>query len=93
MRLISITGSQCVLELIRPFPKPENRFDWATPAVLLCAFAQLREALCALERVRLIAAIDYFGASRSGKYWLTVSGRNPGSVACVRAAIEKQLMC
>lgn len=83
VRLIWNAGSQCVLELKRPFLEPKNRFDGATPSVLLCAFAQIRGALCALERVRLIAPLDCFWALRSGKHWLIVSGWKSRSVACV----------
>lgn len=58
MRLISNAGSQRVLELMRPFLEPGNRLDCVTPSFSLYAFAQLREALCAVERVRLIVPAD-----------------------------------
>jgi len=58
MRLISNAGSQRVLELMRPFLEPGNRLDCVTPSFSLYAFAQLREALCSVERVRLIVPAD-----------------------------------
>ncbi|HDS1221662.1 helicase [Stenotrophomonas maltophilia] len=58
MRLISNTGSQRVLELMRPFLEVGNRLDCVTPSFSLYAFAQLREALCSVERVRLIVPAD-----------------------------------
>ena len=58
MRLISNAGSQRVLELMRPFLEVGNRLDCVTPSFSLYAFAQLREALCSVERVRLIVPAD-----------------------------------
>ncbi|WP_414613856.1 helicase-related protein [Stenotrophomonas muris] len=47
-----------MLELMRPFLEVGNRLDCVTPSFSLYAFAQLREALCSVERVRLIVPAD-----------------------------------
>lgn len=58
MKLIHNTGSQRVIDLIRPHLKPGNRLGCVTPSFSLHAFAEVREALSALERVQLIVPPD-----------------------------------
>jgi hypothetical protein len=54
MKLIQNTGTQRVIDLMRPHLKHGNRLDCVTPSFSLYAFAEIREALSALERVQLI---------------------------------------
>ena len=58
MKLIHNTGSQRVIDLIRPHLKFGNRLGCVTPSFSLHAFAEVREALSALERVQLIVPPD-----------------------------------
>lgn len=58
MKLIQNTGTQRVIDLMRPHLKHGNRLDCVTPSFSLYAFAEIREALSALERVQLIVPPD-----------------------------------
>ncbi|MDR3351850.1 MAG: helicase [Zoogloeaceae bacterium] len=58
MKLIQNTGSQRVIDLMRPHLKRGNRLDCVTPSFSLYAFAEMREALSALGRVQLIVPPD-----------------------------------
>lgn len=58
MKLIHNTGSQRVIDLIRPHLKPGNRLGCVTPSFSLHAFAEVHEALSALEQVQLIVPRD-----------------------------------
>ncbi len=58
MKLIQNTGTQRVIDLMRPQLKHGNRLDCVTPSFSLYAFAEIREALSALDRVQLIVPLD-----------------------------------
>lgn len=58
MKLIQNTGTQRVIDLMRPHLKHGNRLDCVTPSFSLYAFAEIREALSALDRVQLIVPPD-----------------------------------
>ncbi len=58
MKLIQNTGTQRVIDLMRPHLKHGNRLDCVTPSLSLYAFAEIREALSALDRVQLIVPPD-----------------------------------
>ncbi|MCG9096088.1 DEAD/DEAH box helicase family protein [Laribacter hongkongensis] len=58
MKLIHNTGSQRVIDLIRPHLKRGNQLGCVTPSFSLYAFAEVREALSTLERVQLIVPPD-----------------------------------
>ncbi|MBV6306300.1 DEAD/DEAH box helicase family protein [Candidimonas humi] len=58
MKLIQNTGTQRVIDLMRPHLKHGNRLDCVTPSFSLYAFAEVREALSALDRVQLIVPPD-----------------------------------
>lgn len=58
MKLIQNTGTQRVIDLMRPHLKHGNRLDCVTPSFSLYAFAEIREALSALDQVQLIAPPD-----------------------------------
>lgn len=57
MKLIQNTGTQRVIDLMRPHLKHGNRLDCLTPSVSLYAFAEIREALSALDRIQLIVPL------------------------------------
>jgi hypothetical protein len=58
MKLIQNSGTQRVIDLIRPHLKHGNRLDCVTPSFSLYAFEEIREALSALDRVQLIVPSD-----------------------------------
>src|SRR5690554_1407563 len=58
MKLIPNTGTQRVIDLMRPHLKRGNRLDCVSPSLSLYAFAEVREALSFLERVQLIVPLD-----------------------------------
>ena len=58
MKLIRNTGTDRVIDLIRPLLKRGSQLDCVTPAFSLFAFAELRDALSGLERVQLILPSD-----------------------------------
>ena len=58
MKLIQNTGTQRVIDFMRPQLKHGNRLDCVTPSFSLYAFAEIREALSALDRVQLIVPLD-----------------------------------
>nr|WP_258231440.1 SNF2-related protein [Achromobacter pulmonis] len=58
MKLIQNTGTQRVIDLMRPHLKHGNRLDCVTPSFSLYAFAEIREALSALDQVQLIVPPD-----------------------------------
>lgn len=58
MKLIQNTGTQRVIDLMRPHLKHGNRLDCVTPSLSLYAFSEIREALSALDRVQLIVPPD-----------------------------------
>src|SRR5690554_2177308 len=67
MKLIHNTGADRVIDLIRPHLKQGNQLGCVTPSFSLYAFAAMREALAALDRVQLIlplddAALEFLGA-------------------------------
>lgn len=67
MKLIQNTGTQRVIDLIQPHLKQGNQLGCVTPSFSLYAFAAMREALAALDRVQLIlppddAALEFLGA-------------------------------
>ena len=58
MKLIQNTGTQRVIDLMRPHLKSGNRLDCVTPSFSLYAFAEIREALSALDRIQLVVPPD-----------------------------------
>ena len=54
MKLIHNTGADRVIDLMRPHLKHGNQLGCVTPSFSLFAFAELRDALTALERVQLV---------------------------------------
>ena len=54
MKLIHNTGADRVIDLMRPHLKHGNQLGCVTPLFSLFAFAELRDALTALERVQLV---------------------------------------
>ncbi len=61
MKLIHNTGTDRVIDLMRPHLKRGNQLGCVTPSFSLHAFAELRDALSALERVQLILPPDNEG--------------------------------
>lgn len=66
MRLIQNSGSDRVIDLMRPYLKAGHHLACVTPSLSLFAFAQLRDALAKLERVQLILppaddALEFLG--------------------------------
>ena len=67
MKLIHNTGADRVIDLMRPHLKRGNQLGCVTPSFSLYAFAELRDALSALDRVQLIlppddGALEFLGA-------------------------------
>ncbi|WP_308923368.1 helicase-related protein [Janthinobacterium sp. J1-1] len=67
MKLIQNSGSDRVIDLIRPHLKQGHQFGCVTPSFSLFAFAELQEALAKLERVQLILPpaddkLDFLGS-------------------------------
>ena len=58
MKLIHNTGTDRVIDLIRPYLKNDGQLDCVTPTLSLFAFAELRDALTALKKVQLILPPD-----------------------------------
>ena len=58
MKLISNTGADRVIDLLRLHLQPGGQLGCVTPAFSLFAYAELRKALTALERVQLILPPD-----------------------------------
>ena len=54
MRLIQNSGTDRVVDLMRPHLLPGHQLGCVTPSFSLFAFAELRDALAKLERVQLI---------------------------------------
>ena len=54
MKLIHNTGADRVIDLMRPHLKRGNQLGCVTPSFSLFAFAELRDAITALERVQLV---------------------------------------
>jgi len=66
MKLIRNTGADRVIDLLRPHLKRGNQLSCVTPAFSLFAFAELRDALSALEKVQLILPINDDGIDLLG---------------------------
>jgi len=67
VKLIHNSGSDRVIDLIRPHLKPGHQLGCVTPSFSLFAFAELREALVNLEKVQLILPpadeqLDFLGS-------------------------------
>lgn len=67
MKLIHNTGTDRVIDLIRPHLKPGNQLGCVTPLFSLYAFAEMRDMLSALDQVQLILspndeALEFLGA-------------------------------
>ncbi len=58
MKLIHNTGTDRVIDLMRPHLKRGNQLSCVTPSFSLFAFAELRDALSELDRVQLILPPD-----------------------------------
>ncbi len=54
MKIVGNTGSDRVIDLIRPYLQHGNRLDVVTPTFSLFAFAEMMETLSGLEKVRLL---------------------------------------
>jgi SNF2 family DNA or RNA helicase len=54
MKLIQNSGTDRVVDLMRPYLARGNHLDCVTPSFSLFAFAELRDALSSLEKVQLI---------------------------------------
>jgi hypothetical protein len=54
MKLIPNSGTERVIDLVRPHLKPGSQLGCVTPSFSLFAFAELRDALAKLDRVQLI---------------------------------------
>ena len=66
MRLVSNSGTDRVIDLVRPQLKPGNQLGCVTPSFSLFAFAEVRDALAKLARVQLILppaddTLDFLG--------------------------------
>ena len=66
MKLVPNSGSDRVIDLVRPHLKPGSQMGCVTPSFSLFAFAELRDALAKLERVQLILppaddALEFLG--------------------------------
>jgi len=66
MKLINNSGSDRVIDLMRPHLMPGHQLGCVTPSFSLFAFAELRDALTKLERVQLILpptdeGLDFLG--------------------------------
>ena len=67
MRIVSNTGTDRVVDLIRPWLQPGNRMDLASEALSLHAFGELAEKLARMAHARLVlppgdAELGLFGA-------------------------------
>lgn len=67
MKLIHNTGTDRVIDLMRPHLKHGNQLGCVTPSFSLYAFAEMRDALSVLDRVQLIlspddGALEFLGA-------------------------------
>ena len=67
MKLIPNAGSDRVIDIIQPYLKPGNQLSSVSPSLSLHAFAEIREALLALDNVQLIlspdeTALEFLGA-------------------------------
>ena len=58
MKIIRNTGTDRVIDLIRPGLKPGNQIDIVTPTLSLFAFAELAKDLAALSKARLMLPPD-----------------------------------
>ena len=58
MKLIHNTGTDRVIDLIRPYLRRGSQLGCVTPAFSLFAFAELRDVLSGLEKVQLILPSD-----------------------------------
>ena len=82
MKLIHNSGTDRVIDLMRPHLKPGQQLGCVTPSLSLFAFAELREALTKLNRVQLILPpsddrLDFLGGegdraarNRLQSHWL-----------------------
>ena len=66
MKLVPNSGTDRVIDLVRPHLKPDSQMGCVTPSFSLFAFAELRDALAKLERVELILptgddALEFLG--------------------------------
>ncbi len=58
MKLVQNTGSDRVIDLLRPPLNPGHKVGCITPALSLFAFSELRRELCDLEHVQLVLPPD-----------------------------------
>ncbi len=58
MKLVSNTGTQRVIDLIRPWLAPGHRLDMVTPSFSLFAFAELQKELTRLAGARVVLPKD-----------------------------------
>lgn len=68
MKLINNSGTDRVIDLMRPYLKPGQQLDCVTPSFSLFAFAQLRDAFATLKRVQMILppsdeGLDFLGGA------------------------------
>ena len=58
MKIVSNTGTDRVIDLIRPHLKRGNQLDVVTPSFSLLAFAEMLEALSGLDKVQLLLPLE-----------------------------------
>jgi len=73
MKLIHNTGTDRVIDLIRPHLQPSSQLDCVTPTLSLYAFSELLKSLWGLEKVKLVLPL--------GEEDLDFSDQSP-NVAC-----------
>ena len=66
MRLVHNSGTDRVIDLMRPHLLPGQQLGCVTPSFSLFAFAELRDALSKLERVQLILPPTHDGLDLLG---------------------------
>lgn len=73
MKIIHNTGTDRVIDLIRPHLQPDNELDCVTPTFSLFAFSELLESLWGLEKVKLVLPpteenLEFLGTERDRSF-------------------------
>ena len=58
MKLVRNTGTERVIDLVRPWLQPGNQLDLVTPSLSLFAFAEILEQAFRLAKARLLLPAD-----------------------------------
>ena len=58
MKIHRNTGTDRVIDIIRPWLKPGHQLDMVTPSLSLFAFAEIREEVSKLAKARLLLPPD-----------------------------------